>query len=375
MPMHEMIPNDAHPARCRAAAALRMLFVADALAMPVHWYYNPLDIDRDFPGGVRSMAAAPERHPSSIMALHSVSHGGRKAGVAGERQRQVVGEVILKSKAQFWGQPNRHYHHRMQAGENTLNAHCARLLLRTLSASAGIYRKDRFLDAYIDFMTADPPRHPDTYAESYHRGFFANLINGKPKDRCGAVTHDTASVGGLVTIAPIVIAARLQGTPFDEVQAICREHLFLTHPDNSLARVCGDYVALLDALLWRDEQQPAGRLLLECAETSLGLNLESLVANAGDDLDVVGRRFSSACYISESWPSLLYLTYKYLDRPKQALIVNTNLGGDNVHRGAVMGVLLGLAAGQTVVELFDQLADRQKIEAEINALLSAVTAA
>ncbi|MEN8687633.1 MAG: ADP-ribosylglycohydrolase family protein [Desulfuromonadales bacterium] len=373
--MHEMIPNDAHPARCRADAALRMLFVADALAMPVHWYYNPLDIDRDFPGGVRSMAAAPDRHPSSIMALHSVSHGGRKAGVAGERQRQVVGKVILKGKAQFWGQPNRHYHHRMQAGENTLNAHCARLLLRTLSASAGIYRKDRFLDAYIDFMTADPPRHPDTYAESYHRGFFANLINGKPKDRCGAVTHDTASVGGLVTIAPIVIAARLQGTPLDEVQAICREHLFLTHPDDSLARVCGNYVALLDALLWRDEQQPAGRLLLECAETSLGLNLESLVANAGDDLDVVGRRFSSACYISESWPSLLYLTYKYLDRPKQALIVNTNLGGDNVHRGAVMGVLLGLAAGQTVVELFDQLADRQKIEAEINALLSAVTAA
>ena len=91
--------------------------------------------------------------------------------------------------------------------------------------------------------------------------------------------------------------------------------------------------------------------------------------------NTAARRFSSACYISESWPSLLYLTYKYLDRPKQALIVNTNLGGDNVHRGAVMGVLLGLAAGQAVAELFDQLADRQKIEAEINALLSAVIAA
>ena len=116
-------------------------------------------------------------------------------------------------------------------------------------------------------------------------------------------------------------------------------------------------------------------MLLECAENSLGLNLDSLVANAGDDHDVVGRRFSSACYISESWPSLLYLTYKYLDRPKQALIVNTNLGGDNVHRGAVMGALLGLATGQTVVELFDQLADRQKIDAEIDSLLSAVTAA
>jgi len=371
--MHDINQTDSLLSRRRAAAALRMLFVADALAMPVHWYYNLTDIEKDFPGGIRAMADAPERHPSSIMALHSVSHGGRKAGAVSGRQRQVVGEVILKGKAQFWGQPNRHYHHRMKAGENTLNAHCARLLMRTLSASAGTYHKARFLDAYIDFMTADRPNHPDTYAESYHRGFFANLINGKPKDRCGAVTHDTASVGGLVTIAPIVIAARLKGTPLAEVQALCKEHLFLTHPDNSLARVCRDYVALLDALLLRDAGQPPGPLLLACAQASLGLNLDSLVANARSDHDVVGRRFSSACYISESWPSLLYLAYKYLDRPKQALIVNTNLGGDNVHRGAVIGVLLGLASGQSVVELFDQLADRQKIDVEINSLLSAVT--
>jgi len=373
LPMPDVIQTDSLRTRCRAAAALHMLFVADALAMPVHWYYNPLDIEKDFPGGIRTMMAAPARHPSSIMAVHSVSHGGRKTGTASEPRRQVVGEVILKGKAQFWGQPNRHYHHRMQAGENTLNAHCARLLIRTLSGSAGTYHKAQFLHAYIDFMTADPPRHPDTYAESYHRGFFANLINGKPMDRCGAVTHDTASVGGLVSIAPIVIAARLKGTPLAEVQAICREHLFLTHPDDSLARVCRDYVALLDALLCRDEQQLPGPLLLECAKTSLGLNLDSLVADADDDFDVVGRRFSSACYISESWPSLLYLAYKYLDRPKQALIANTNLGGDNVHRGAVMGVLLGLASGQTVVELFDQLTARQEIDEEINALLSAVT--
>ena len=93
--MPDVIKTDSPRARCRAAAALRMLFVADALAMPVHWYYNPLDIDKDFPGGIKDMAAAPERHPSSIMALHSVSHGGRKAGAAGERQRQV-GEGVAR---------------------------------------------------------------------------------------------------------------------------------------------------------------------------------------------------------------------------------------------------------------------------------------
>src|SRR5210317_1130708 len=82
---------------------LEKTIVADALAMPVHWYYNPLDIEKDFPGGIRTMMAAPERHPSSIMAVHSVSHGGRKTGAVSEPRRQVVGEVILKGKAQFWG--------------------------------------------------------------------------------------------------------------------------------------------------------------------------------------------------------------------------------------------------------------------------------
>lgn len=36
---------------------------------------------------------------------------------------------------------------------------------------------------------------------------------------------------------------------------------------------------------------------------------------------------------------------KYHDKPEQGLIVNTNLGGENVHRGAVLGALLGAANG------------------------------
>lgn len=45
--------------------------------------------------------------------------------------------------------------------------------MRCLAEDNGHYRSQTFLKAYIGFMTADPPRHADTYAESYHRGFFA----------------------------------------------------------------------------------------------------------------------------------------------------------------------------------------------------------
>jgi ADP-ribosylglycohydrolase len=360
-----------NPQQKRVSAALKNLFVADALAMPVHWYYNPLDIKKAFPGGITRLEAAPEYHPASIMSLHSTTKGGRGKQTSHGRQREIVGEVILKGRRKHWGIANQHYHRQMRAGENTLNAHCARVLMRTLQANAGRYDKQSFLDNYIDFMTADPPCHPDTYAESYHRGFFANLESGKAKDRCGAITHDTPSIGGLVTIAPLVLSERLQTLPLIEVQEHCLEHLFLTHPDKELGHICMVYVELLDALLFRDQAQSPHELLARAAKVSIGLDLPILVEKNHDDMHVVGSLFSTACYISGSWPSVLYLAYKYAAEPKQALLINTNLGGDNVHRGAVLGVILGLINATTIDELFGPLVDQELISAEINRLFAA----
>lgn len=352
-----------------ALAALQSLFVADALAMPVHWYYNPMDIFRQFPGGITQLEPAPARHPSSIMSLHSTSKGGRGGTGDSTARREIVGEVILRGKRQFWNQPNQHYHQGMRAGENTLNAHCARALMRALANHRGHYDEAAFLDAYIDLLTADPPRHPDTYAESSHRGFFANLVAGKPRNRCGAVTHDTPSIGGLVAIAPIVIAERLRGTPLEEVKEICGGHLRLTHPDDFLVKVCNDYVCLLDALLFREESLPAQQVIAAWAKRSIGMDMPELLSKVHSDNDVIGRVFSSACYISDSWPSVLYLAYKYADRLRAGLLANTNLGGDNVHRGAVLGTLLGLATGASDPEFYAGLVDSDAISREINALV------
>jgi len=353
----------------RARAGLRNLYVGDALAMPVHWYYNPKDILKDFPGGIQKLEDAPAYHPSSIMPLHSTAKGGRgeQAAPAG---REIVGEVILKGKRPFWGVAHQHYHQGMKAGENTLNAHCARLVTRSITAAGGRYDKDRFLEDYIDFMTADPPRHPDTYAESFHRGFFANLENGYPPERCGAVTHDTPSAGGLVMLAPIAVAELLNGTSLASTQEVCRLHLFLTHPDDFLARIADAYVKLVSDLLFREDNEAVRPFIAGAARQSVGVDLGGIAAKASSDSDVVGGRYSTACYISDTWPSILYLAYRYADDLKSALLANTNLGGDNAHRGAVLGVILGLAASRTVDEFFDQLKDRQAIDDEINVLMS-----
>ena len=273
----------------RASSALMSLFIGDSLAMPVHWYYNLIDIEKQFPGGIKDYEDAPAFHPSSIMSLHSTSKGGRArrsdSGAEG-KTRDIVGDVILKGKREHWGRPNQHYHHQMRAGENTLNAHCAMSLMQSLVSNRGKYNEDKFLDAYVALMTADDPMHPDTYAESYHRGFFANIESGKPRNQCGAVTHDTASIGGLVTIAPLVISERLRGTSLEEVQKICVRHLYLTHPNESLANICTHYVELVDRLLFRDAEETAKNIIKDIAKRSIGLNVELLVQKSVDDRHV-----------------------------------------------------------------------------------------
>jgi len=352
----------------RIQAALQNLFIADSLAMPVHWFYNLYDIERAFPGGIKKLQAAPSHHPSSIMSLHS-THGGGRKGSSGHAPRELVGDVILKGRRPYWGVPGCHYHHGMQAGENTLNALCARLLMRHLSNHGSHYEASAWLQDYIDFMTADPPLHRDTYAESYHRGFFANLERGLPPEKCAALTHDTASVGGLVSIAPLYLGLRTNHVTAQQARATAQAHLQLTHPDKGLESICGHYTQLIEGLLLRQASDNVPDLIQSTARASCGLDLLELERRGLSDREIVGGKFSTACYIDGAWPSILYLLHRYREDPAAGLLANTNLGGDNVHRGAVLGVLFGLIAGEGISSWFDALHDSTEIQAEINNLI------
>lgn len=361
----------------RARSALWLVFTADALSMPVHWFYNPGDIRTYFgPDGITKMEPAPSTHPSSIMNLHSTSGGGRGRQDAG---KQVVGDIILQGKRKFWGQSRMHYHNGLPAGEHTLNAYCARWMLHSLAKNGGRYSRDDFFNYYVEMMTADEAnaKHPDTYAESYHRGFFANWAEKKPLEKCGAVTHDTPSVGGLVTVAPLAISELLVDRDVHRVQQLAREHLFMTHPDEGLAKICDDYVALMDSLLFRDQGVDGAAILKSMATKYIPASqypLDKLLPL--EDTQIIGRLFSPACYISDSWPSLLFLAVKYQSDPEKALLANTNAGGENCHRGSVLGSLVGLAADDDKLGKFKltrQLRHKAEIEKEIEELLSKAT--
>jgi len=323
----------------RMRGALWGMFVGDALAMPVHWYYSIATLWQDF-GQIKDYQAPKAHHPNSIMSLANTSKAGR-----GTQEGDIVGSVILKGKKHHWGPANRHYHQGMQAGENTLNLLCARVLLRSLNAT-GDYDPADFLREYISFMT-EPDRHNDTYAESYHRDFFANYAKGIHPEKCaGAEGHDTASIGGLVSLPMLIIASLSEGN-LTTTTAQALNHQRLTHRSPSLEIYSSELSALLFHIF--HDTNPNIEELACAAASRLGFPAAKVVASVrskqSSDCDVIGGLLSSACYIDQSFPSVLYLASRYSNNFEAALIANTNVGGDNCHRGAVLGAILGSSLG------------------------------
>lgn len=350
----------------RMRGALWGMFAGDALAMPVHWYYNIAALWQDF-GQIRDYQAPKLHHPNSIMSLANTSKAGR-----GSQEGDIVGEVILKGKKQHWGQANRHYHQGMQAGDNTLNVLCARVLLRSITAK-GRYEPSDFLHEYVRFMT-EPDRHNDTYAESYHRDFFANYAKGIAPENCaGAEGHDTASMGGLVSL-PIVIMASIRDNDLASTNNAALTQQRLTHRSSLLERHTYELSHLLFHLF--NDAAPDTEQLACLAARKLGFPaakvLEKVRRNHSTDLDIIGGMLSPACYIDQSFPSVLYLAARYHDDFENAQIANTNVGGDNCHRGAVLGAILGasLGVGAIPTRWINGLTAHTELNAEIEDFIS-----
>jgi ADP-ribosyl-[dinitrogen reductase] hydrolase len=284
-----------------------------------------------------------------------------------------------------------HYHQGMVAGENTLNAVCARLVTRGITAEKG-YSSSRFLADYVSFMTT-PGSHNDTYAESFHRDFFSNWAAGVPPERCaGKEGHNTPTIGGFVMLPPVVFANAWRGEALMKRAVV--EHLRLTHDSEMLAQRAEVYAGLLADLA-------RGKPLREAAAAAgkaIGVDVAALAKDAaGNDAAVVGRRFSTACYITDrrararagsaaarvaqrcaralmcvcaltcvcvcarppalpsrlaatthnSFPSVLYLAMAHADSFEDAVLSNTNLGGENCHRGSALGAIMGAAVGES----------------------------
>ncbi len=298
------------------------LCIGDALAMPVHWYYNRQALFNDY-GSVTDYLAPRNPHPDSILWRSRYTALNPK------------GE-ILHNQAQYWGQKGIHYHQFLKAGENTLNIKICRLLVESLNQN-NRYDEEDFLEKYISFMTT-PGNHQDTYIEECHRHFFSNYAKGRPPNKCGV---EEKHIGGLIGIVPLVVS---YANNSEKAHEYALSHLALTHPGPKMETAGSLMIELLLQVLDGTSLKSAILDQLEAQKNPL-LGYPFLKWLDDPDDWVIGPRFSTACYVEDAVPAVLYLALKYHDDPERALIVNTNLGGDNAARGSVLGALLGAHHG------------------------------
>ena len=64
-----------------------------------------------------------------------------------------------------------------------------------------------------------------------------------------------------------------------------------------------------------------------------------------DDRVVVGDTLSTACYLPESLVAALHFVWKYHDDFSMAILANAKAGGDNCHRGVVVGSIVAMQTG------------------------------
>ena len=114
------------------------------------------------------------------------------------------------------------------------------------------------------------------------------------------------------------------------------------------------------------------------AAKPIGVRLSKLLEETENknwqDQHVIGPIFSPACYIEHSVLSVLFLLAKYRHDAERALIANAEVGGDNCHRGAILGALLGAAGGTSVFpkRWIEQLHDRTTILEEIKHFVASI---
>ena len=399
----------------RLQNALWGLFVGDALAMPAHWYYRVDNIHKVFDGGIQDYQAPPHPHLESFMVgmtyhpnVESAKRKGRAFDILNEHARfyhtsYSTLEIRSTERENAHGNPvpklsdRYHYHHGLKAGENTLAAHLVRVLMRSV-IRYGRYDPNAFIEDFIAHMTT-PARNRDPYCEIYIRRWFENYSLGLPPHACAELQRNVWSIGSHGGIIRPLVISMIAGS-FYQGLGLAIEHQNITHRSENVTSALGVLVPLLHSLLgggepqatisdyaqrvhppqitgeqlfalYRDHQGPGNIPKQEMWELHTHLadapyEVDQLVLKESES-GVINQLFATACYPEHGLPLLLYFAKAHNVDVESALLANANAGGDNVHRGMILGILLG-AANKEIPEhlkrgliVFDEL--RTEIEA------------
>jgi len=368
----EMDPQARKDLENRLKGALWGFFAGDALSSPTHWFY----------GGKRQVIAEyghpikdytrPNKHlGGSILNKSDPNGGGRMKSGSKNSKISIIGDVINHGKLSFWDpKQSYHYHATLQGGENTLEVSIARVLMKSIVKTGGTFDPDHFRKAYVSFMQT-PGSHNDTYASTCHRMFFANLIfNQLPPEDCpDNDEHNVETIDGLV-LPTIVALAGLGKQSINDISESASVCAGVTRRSDVLEKFVGLWSRVVVGA-FGDEA---------CFSESLKSVAQQTIRRVPNPR-VDEASTMSACYLGSSLPGVIDMLAKHAPGSSEngenvwkALLVNANVGGENVHKGSILGAVLGARAGYDALpsRLVDGLYSKGELEQEIDAFVSAV---
>lgn len=377
------------------------LFIGDALAMPAHWYYRVDNIRKVFDGGIRGYQDATHPHLESFMVgmgyhpdIETATRYRRPFDILHEHARfyqtsYSTLEIHSTEREKAHGNPvpdladRYHYHHGLKAGENTVAAHLVRVLMRSV-IHQGRYEPQTFIEDFIDHLTT-PGKNQDPYLEIYIRRWFENYSSGTPSHCCAEMQRNVWSIGSHGGVIRPLVLSMIAGSAYQGF-GLAVEHQILTHRSENVTSALGVLVPLLHTLLAGEDPlsaiadharyvrppQVTGDRLYESYRNHRGpgnippqkmwefhtqlnetpFELEQIIRDHQES-EVVNHLFATACYPEHGLPLLLYFFRNHDANLESTLLANANSGGDNVHRGMILGLLAG-AANKEIPEYLKQ---------------------
>ncbi len=299
-----------------ARAAVLASFVADSLALGVHWMYDTAQIDQQF-GRVTDL----------LQPLAESYHPTKKRG-----------------DLTHYGDQSLHLLH-------YLARHGGRFSLASYApAWQGLWHEYK---GYVDRAT---------------RVTLHNLEAGNPPETSGSPSTD---LGGGARIAPLLYCYRqdLQG-----LLAAVQAQTALTH-NSPPALAAAVFLARSSfAILHGSPPRQAFLQALENGvnDLDLDLRLRRCLDLPATDIRGVIKDFGQMCSVSAALPGAIYTVLQNENNLEEALIETAMAGGDSAARGMVVGMILGAHLGMDKIPTrwLKNLASYQEIEAALDKLSS-----
>jgi len=236
----------------------------------------------------------------------------------------------------------------------------------------------------------------EPYMELYIRDWFENYSKGLPIEKCANSQSKRWSIGSHGgVIRPLILS--LSAKSKYEGLGIGITHQQLTHNSQNVSSALGSLVPLLFDLLstqepiellqkemkniplikitgeelskrYRDAKGPGNIPKEEMFQIHTEYSNEFLsdIIEYATDENMITTRFATACYPEHGLPLIYYFLYKNSFAFKESLLDNANAGGDNVHRGMILGILAGAVAKEIPAELQTSLKEYEAIKKEID---------